>query len=81
MQFRLIFKSLLSNGRAHFLLDTDDTPIVYKFSPTSQASLEEKRVSVWKSLKVNFLFFCDSFLLLRFIVRPDENVTDLPFSL
>ncbi len=30
---------------------------MYKFSPTSQASLEEKRVSVKKHVKANLLFF------------------------
>ncbi len=46
LQFRLIFKIWLLHGRAYFLSDEDATPIVYRFSPTRQASLEEKRVSV-----------------------------------
>ncbi len=57
LQFRLIFKILLLNGRAHFVLDDSAAPILYRFSPTSRASLEEKRVSVQKLLTI----FCDFF--------------------
>ncbi len=59
LQFRLIFKILLLNGPAHFVLDDSAAPIVYRFSPTSRASLEEKRVSVQKLLTI----FCDFFYL------------------
>ncbi len=38
-------------GRAHFLLNDKATLIVYRFSPTRQAYLEEKRVSVKDTLK------------------------------
>ncbi len=41
-----IFKIGLLNDRAYFLIDKDIPPVVYRFSPTSQAALEEKRVSV-----------------------------------
>ncbi len=44
-----------------FLLDSNSTPIVYRFRPKGQASLEEKRVSINKiTLK------CTSFSLATF---------------
>ncbi len=71
LQFRLIFKILLLNGRAHFILD-NDTPIMYRFSPRSQASLEEKRVSVQKLplillVGAFFTFVKDTLIRYKFI--------------
>ncbi len=45
---------------------------MYRFSPTTQASIEEKRVSVKTHFKLTF-FSSVVFLLLRRMVRPDEN--------